>query len=134
MGGFFGTVDGPVTDHGASDDCRVNILGTESDPFWKDHKGAGANAIRVRTLIHGADLVVVRFGSKYRQWNAAFDAGIAAAIGKPLITLYDADLDHALKEIDAVACAGSGPSSEDTTLRHRAGLKLHGLSGAGVTV
>ena len=95
----------PVTDHAASDECGASILGTESDPFWKDRKGAGINAIRTRTLIHRADVVVVRFGTKYRQWNAAFDAGFAAAIGKPLITLHDAELDHALKEIDAAACA-----------------------------
>ena len=65
----------PVTDHGASDDCGVNILGAEDKPFWKDHKGAGINAIRTRNLITRADIVVVRFGDKYRQWNAAFDAG-----------------------------------------------------------
>lgn len=95
----------PVTDHAASDDCGVKILGREAEPFWKDRKGAGINAIRTRTLIHRADVVVVRFGSKYRQWNAAFDAGMAAATGKPLVTLHDSELDHALKEIDAAACA-----------------------------
>ncbi len=95
----------PVTDHALSDDCGVDILGDESDPFWKDRKGAGVNAIRTRTLIRQADVVVVRFGSKYRQWNAAFDAGFAAALGKPLVTLHDAELDHALKEIDAATCA-----------------------------
>ncbi len=95
----------PVTDHVESDDCGVNILGEESDPFWKDRKGAGINAIRTCTLIRKADVVVVRFGSKYRQWNAAFDAGFAAALGKPLVTLHDAELDHPLKEIDVAACA-----------------------------
>ena len=39
--------------------------------------------------------MVVRFGDKYRQWNAAFDAGYAAALGKPLVTLHDGELDHA---------------------------------------
>lgn len=95
----------PVTDHGASDDCGVSILGAEVDSFWMDRKGAGLNAIRTRTQIGRADVVVVRFGPKYRQWNAAFDAGFAVANGKPLITLHDADLDHALKEVDAAACA-----------------------------
>jgi len=95
----------PVTDHSASDDCGTSILGDESEPFWKDRKGAGVNAIRTRTLLRRADVVVVRFGAKYRQWNAAFDAGFAAAIGKPLVTLHDPDLDHALKEVDAAACA-----------------------------
>ncbi|MCP4195253.1 MAG: YtoQ family protein [Planctomycetaceae bacterium] len=94
-----------VTDHSASDDCGVEILGSDSDPFWKDHRGAGINAIRTRTLIRHADVVVVRFGEKYRQWNAAFDAGFASALGKPLITLHDQALDHALKEVDAAACA-----------------------------
>ena len=55
----------PVTDHGASDDVGVAILGDEDDPFWKDHKGAGVNAIRTQTLIRAADVVVVRFGEKY---------------------------------------------------------------------
>ena len=95
----------PVTDHGASDDCGVAILGAESDPFWKDHKGAKLNAIRTRTLIEKADVVVVRFGDKYRQWNAAFDAGYAAALGKTIVTLHDPDLTHALKEVDRAACA-----------------------------
>jgi YtoQ family protein len=95
----------PVTNHSASDDCGVDILGNESDPFWKDRKGAGVNAIRTRTLVSKADVVVVRFGTQYRQWNAAFDAGFAVALRKPLVTLHDAELDHALKEVDAAACA-----------------------------
>ena len=95
----------PVTDHGASDNCGVDILGPEEDPFWKDHKGGKINAIRTRTMIVDADVVVVRFGDKYRQWNAAFDAGFAAALGKPLIVLHDASIGHALKEVDAAAQA-----------------------------
>jgi YtoQ family protein len=93
----------PVTDHAASDEAGTGTLGPENDAFWRDHKGAGVNAIRTRTLIAAADVVVVRFGDKYRQWNAAFDAGYAAALGKPLITLHDAELDHALKEVDRAA-------------------------------
>ena len=99
------TLLAPVTDHGASDHCGVEILGPEPDSFWKDHKAAGINAIRTRTLIDRADVVVVRFGDKYRQWNAAFDAGYAAARGKPIITLHDPELSHALKEVDAAAQA-----------------------------
>ena len=95
----------PVTDHGASDDVGVEILGPEKDGFWKDHKGAGVNAVRTQTLLRRADLVVVRFGDKYRQWNAAFEAGYAAALGKPLITLHDPELTHALKEVDRAALA-----------------------------
>jgi YtoQ family protein len=95
----------PVTDHAASDDAGTGILGEESTPFWRDHMGAGVNAIRTQTLIRDADVVVVRFGDKYRQWNAAFDAGFAAALGKPIVTLHDPELDHALKEVDRAAQA-----------------------------
>ena len=98
-------LSGPVTDHGASDDVGVAILGDEGEGFWKDHKGAGVNAIRTQTLIRSADVVVVRFGEKYKQWNAAFDAGFAAALGKPIITLHPPEHDHALKEIDRAALA-----------------------------
>ena len=95
----------PVTDHEASDDVGTDILGEEERPFWKDSKGAGINAIRTRTLISKADVVVVRFGDQYRQWNAAFDAGYAAALGKPIVTLHDPELGHALKEVDGAATA-----------------------------
>ena len=95
----------PVTNHEASDDCGVEILGGEDKAFWKDHKGAQVNAIRTRTLIERSDIVVVKFGDKYRQWNAAFDAGYAAALGTPMIILHGEDLTHALKEVDAAALA-----------------------------
>ena len=95
----------PVTDHAASDDCGVAILGAEPDKFWHDHKGAKINAIRTRKAISDADIVVVRFGEKYKQWNAAFDAGYAAALGKSLIIMHGADHQHALKEVDAAALA-----------------------------
>ena len=81
------------------------ILGHEKSPFWKDHKGAKLNAIRTRTLIERSDLVIVRFGDQYRQWNAAFDAGYAAALGKAIIVLHDPNLTHPLKEVDAAALA-----------------------------
>ncbi len=95
----------PVTDHAASDACGDAILGKQPSPFWRDRCGAGINAIRTRTAIAASDLVVARFGEKYRQWNAAFDAGIAVASGVPLVTLHAEDLDHALKEVDAAAQA-----------------------------
>ncbi|MEL7300987.1 MAG: YtoQ family protein [Pseudomonadota bacterium] len=95
----------PVTDHAASDDCGVAIMGAEDQKFWHDHKGAKLNAIRTRTAIEAADVVVVRFGEKYKQWNAAFDAGYAAALGKSLIVVHGADHQHALKEVDAAALA-----------------------------
>ena len=95
----------PVTDHASSDDCGVAIMGTETDKFWHDNKGAKLNAIRTRKGIEEADVVVVRFGDKYKQWNAAFDAGYAAALGKSLIILHQNEHQHALKEVDAAALA-----------------------------
>ena len=97
--------EAPVTDHAASDDCGVAILGTENSKYWHDHKGAMVNAIRTRRGIEEADVVVVRFGDKYKQWNAAFDAGYAAAKGKSLIVLHPPEHQHALKEVDAAALA-----------------------------
>ena len=91
--------------HEDSDDCGVAIFGAEADKFWHDRKGARLNAIRTGTLIEEADLVVVRFGEKYKQWNAAFDAGQAAALGTPYITLHPTEHDHALKEVDGAAQA-----------------------------
>ena len=97
--------DGTVTDHAARDDCVVTILGAEANKYWHDHKGAMINAIRTRKGIAEADVVVVRFGEKYRQWNAAIDAGQAAALGKSLIILQQPEHDHALKEVNAAALA-----------------------------
>lgn len=97
--------DGPVTDHAASDDCGVAIMGAEPQKFWHDHKGAKLNAIRTRKGIAEADIVVVRFGAQYKQWNAAFEAGYAAALGKSLIVMHSDEHQHALKEVDAAALA-----------------------------
>lgn len=95
----------PVTDHPASDDCGVAIMGAENNKFWHDHKGAKLNAIRTRKGLEDADIVVVRFGEKYKQWNAAFDAGVASALGKSLIVMHQDEHQHALKEVDAAALA-----------------------------
>ena len=94
----------PVTEHAASDNAG-EVLGHEDQSFWKDQKSAKVNAIRIRTGIQRADVVIVKFGEKYRQWNAAFDAGFATALGKPLIVIHPPDFQHALKEIDAAALA-----------------------------
>jgi len=94
-----------VTDHDSSDDCGVAILGSEPNKYWHDHNGAMVNAIRTRKGLTDADIVVVRFGDKYKQWNAAFDAGYAAALGKSIIVLHGPDHQHALKEVDAAALA-----------------------------
>lgn len=113
------TFTAPVTDHAASDDCGVAILGAENDKFWHDRKGAQINAIRTRKAIAEADVVVVRFGEQYKQWNAAFDAGYAAALGKSLIILHGADHAHALKEVDAAALAvASDPAQVVEILRY----------------
>lgn len=93
-----------VTDHAASD-AAGDLLGPEIDNFWRDHKSAKVNKIRTQTHIEKCDIAVIRFGDKYRQWNAAFDAGNCAALGKPYITLHDESLVHALKEVDAAAMA-----------------------------
>ena len=109
----------PVTDHDASDDCGVAILGAEPVKYWHDHKGAMVNAIRTRRGISDADIVVVRFGDQYKQWNAAFDAGYAAALGKSLIILHGPDHAHALKEVDAAALAvAETPSQVVEVLRY----------------
>ena len=95
----------PVTDHDASDNCGVEILGIEETQFWKDNKGAKLNAIRTRKEIENSDIVIVKFGEKYKQWNAAFDAGYAAALNKSLIIIHSDEHQHALKEVAAAALA-----------------------------
>ena len=102
----------PVTDHQASDDCGSAILGPETQKFWHDRKGAGINAVRTRKLLMDADIVVVRFGEKYKQWNAAFEAGVASALGKSLIVLHLEEHQHALKEVDAAALAVASSTEE----------------------
>ena len=95
----------PITNHEASDDCGVEILGNEEKKFWKDNKGANINSIKTRKSIKDCDIVVVKFGEKYRQWNAAFDAGYAAALNKSIIVIHNEEHQHALKEVDAAAAA-----------------------------
>jgi YtoQ family protein len=125
-------IDAPVTHHEASDDCGVAILGPEPNKFWHDHKGAKMNAIRTRTLISDADIVIVRFGEKYKQWNAAFDAGFASALGKPLIIQHQDDHAHALKEVDAAALAVTRTVDEIVeTLRYVIKGELKGYTDQG---
>ena len=98
------TFTSAVTDHEASDSAG-DVLGEEENNFWRDHKSAKVNAIRTKTLIENCGVAVVRFGNKYKQWNAAFDAGYCAATSTPYITLHDEDIVHPLKEVDASAMA-----------------------------
>ena len=95
----------PVTDHEASDNCGIEILGAEEKIFWKDHKGANINSIRTKKSIKDCDVIIVKFGEKYKQWNAAFDAGYATALNKSMIVIHNDDHQHALKEVDASAAA-----------------------------
>ena len=95
----------PITNHEASDNCGVEILGDEEKNFWKDNKGANINSIKTRKSIKDCDIVVVKFGEKYKQWNAAFDAGYAAALNKSIIVIHNNEHQHALKEVDAAAAA-----------------------------
>ena len=95
----------PITNHEASDNCGVEILGHEEKNFWKDNKGANINSIKTRKSIKDCDVVIVKFGEKYKQWNAAFDAGYAAALNKSIIVIHNEEHQHALKEVDAAAAA-----------------------------
>ena len=95
----------PVTNHENSDNCGVEILGAEEKSFWKDSKGANINSIRTKKSIQDCDVVIVKFGEKYKQWNAAFDTGYASALNKSIIVIHNDDHQHALKEVDASAAA-----------------------------
>lgn len=95
----------PNESHEDSDDCGPIILGDEATRQNYDNKSARLNLIRTKTLLLDADLVVVKFGDKYRQWNAAFEAGFAVALNKPLVTLHPPELTHMLKEVNASALA-----------------------------
>ena len=95
----------PNTDHESSDNCGIEILGSEENNFWKDNKGASINSIRTKKAIKDSDVVIVKFGEKYKQWNAAFDAGYASALNKSIIVIHSDDHQHPLKEVDAAACA-----------------------------
>ena len=98
------TITSAVTDHEASD-AAGDLLGAEENSFWRDHKSSKVNAIKIKTHLENCDIAIIRFGEKFKQWNAAFDAGYCAARGKPYITLHDEDIVHALKEVDAAAMA-----------------------------
>ena len=97
--------DHPELNHDKSDNCGPDILGPEKDNFWFDQKSAKINSIRIRNGIKKADIVIVKFGEQYKQWNAAFDAGFATALGKSLIVIHPGEFVHALKEIDGAAHA-----------------------------
>jgi YtoQ family protein len=106
-----------VTDHDASD-AAGDMLGKETEPFWRDHKSAKVNAIRIKTQIEQCDLAIIRFGDQYKQWNAAFDAGYCAALGTPYITLHDESIIHPLKEVDGSAMAWAQTTDQVVEILH----------------
>lgn len=91
--------------HHESSDAAGDVLGKENEQFWRDHKSSKVNAIRTQAMIKKCDIAIIRFGEKYKQWNAAFDAGFCATLGKPYITLHNDDIIHPLKEVDGAAMA-----------------------------
>ena len=95
----------PITNHEHSDNCGPKILGSQKSQFWDDHNSAKINAIKTKTAIEQADLIIIKFGDKYKQWNTAFEAGYSHALSKPLIVIHQEENQHALKEIDAAALA-----------------------------
>ena len=112
------TFTSAVTDHDASD-AAGDVLGAEDKAFWRDHKSAKVNAIRIKSMIEQCDIAVIRFGDKYKQWNAAFDAGYCAALDTPYITLHDESIIHPLKEVDGAAMAwAQTPEQVVEILRH----------------
>ena len=113
----------PVTDHEASDNCGVEILGEEEKNMWKDRKGANINSIRTKKSIQDSDVVIVKFGEKYKQWNAAFDAGYASALNKSIIVIHNEDHLHALKEVNAAASAVASDLKQQQRLQHLLLLK-----------
>lgn len=131
---------GPVTDHDASDRCGADILGVTGSSFVVDQAGAGINAIRTRTLLRACDIVVARFSRRHEfyEWNSAFDAGLAFALGKPVITLHPEELDHPLKEVDRGALAVARDISQvaellDYAFRDvAAGVRIAALTRSGV--
>ena len=98
------TFTSAVTEHEASD-AAGDVLGENDNGFWRDHQSSKVNAIRTKNMMQKCDIAIIRFGDKYKQWNAAFDAGYCAALGKPYITLHAEDINHPLKEVDVAALA-----------------------------
>lgn len=94
---------GPQENHDRSDDIGEAILGEQPGQRYRDLMGARVNSLRTRVLMRKADLAVAYFGTKYRQWNTATDAGSALAQGLPLVLVRPEEHLHALKELDALA-------------------------------
>lgn len=104
----------PELNHEKSD-AAGDFLAETSSNFWRDNQSAKVNSIRIKNNILSCDLAVIKFGDKYKQWNAAFEAGLCAAHGKPYITLHSSALIHPLKEVDGSAMAWA--ENEDQVIK-----------------
>ncbi|MBR0591646.1 YtoQ family protein [Bacillus sp. FSL W8-0920] len=93
------TFVGPMENHDRSDHIGEDILGEQPNAIFKDDAASDLNNFRTEILINKADVVIARFGEKYKQWNTAMDASAAIAKGKPLILIRPKELHHPLKEL-----------------------------------
>ncbi|MGP3738496.1 YtoQ family protein [Bacillus altitudinis] len=93
------TFVGPMENHERSDNIGEDILGGQPNAILKDDAASDLNNFRTELLLNKADVVIARFGKKYKQWNTAMDASSAIAKGKPLILIRPKELHHPLKEL-----------------------------------
>ncbi|WP_458109808.1 YtoQ family protein [Bacillus zhangzhouensis] len=93
------TFVGPMENHDRSDNIGEDILGEQPNAILKDDAASDLNNFRTEILLNKADVVIARFGEKYKQWNTAMDASSAIAKGKPLILIRPKELHHPLKEL-----------------------------------
>ncbi|ABV63290.1 MULTISPECIES: YtoQ family protein [Bacillus] len=93
------TFVGPMENHDRSDHIGEDILGEQPNAIFKDDAASDLNNFRTEILLNKSDIVIARFGEKYKQWNTAMDASAAIAKGKPLILIRPKELHHPLKEL-----------------------------------
>ncbi|PRR93565.1 MULTISPECIES: YtoQ family protein [unclassified Bacillus (in: firmicutes)] len=93
------TFVGPMENHDRSDHIGEDILGEQPNAIFKDDAASDLNNFRTEILLNRSDVVIARFGEKYKQWNTAMDASAAIAKGKPLILIRPKELHHPLKEL-----------------------------------
>jgi YtoQ family protein len=95
----------PELSHDKSDNIAIKILNDQGSQFYNDNASAKINSIKIHNNILKSDLVIIKFGENYKQWNSAFDAGFAYANNKKIITIYPMQFSHALKEINSISSA-----------------------------
>lgn len=93
------TFTGPMENHDRSDNIGEEILGAQTDPIAKDEAASKINNLRTRLFLDKSDVIIAKFGEKYKQWNSAMDAATAVALNKPLILIRPKELHHPLKEL-----------------------------------